>query len=304
MGVMNRAAFRRQLQLGLNTVFGLEHKRYPEEWRDIFDVSQSKKAYEEDVLLVGFGGAQVKPEGQGVSYDEGAEAWVARYKHDTIALAFAITEEAVEDGLYGDLGAKYARALARSIAHTTEVNGAAVLNNGFMAGAFAGGDGVALFSTAHPLQGGGTLSNTLSTPANLAEASLEDALIQVGGFVDDRGIPVAYQVLKMIIPKDLGFVAQRLLMSPLRPGTPDNDINAMKSMGMVPQGAAINHRLVDPNAWFLKTDGPDGLKYFNRKSLQRGMEGDFETGNMRYKARKRESFGFTDPRGAFGSPGG
>lgn len=300
---MNRAQFRKQLQLGLNTVFGLEYQRYPEQWRPIFEVSPSKKAYEEDVLLVGFGGAQVKPEGQGVAFDAGSEAWVARYKHDTIALAFSITEEAVEDGLYGDLGAKYARALARSMVHTKEVNGANVLNNGFTAGAFAGGDGEALFSTAHPLQGGGTFSNTFTTQANLAEASLEDALIQISEFIDDRAIPVACRGTKLHIPPELVFVAERLLMSQLRPGTADNDVNAIKSMGMIPMGSFTNQRLTDPNAWFIGTDCPDGLKHFNRKSLQRGMEGDFETGNMRYKARERYSFGFTDPRGAFGSSG-
>ncbi len=300
---MNRAQFRKQLQLGLNTVFGLEYKRHPEEWRMIFDISQSTKAYEEDVLMVGFGGAQIKPEGRGVAYDVGSEGWVARYKHDTIALAFAITEEAVEDGLYGDLGAKYSRALARSMQHTDEVDGANVLNNGFTAGAFAGGDGVALFSTSHPLAGGGVLSNTPSTPANLAEASLEDAMIAISNWTDDRGIPIAAQAQKLIIPPALGFTAERLLKSTLRPGTPDNDVNAMKSMGMIPQGVGINHRLTDTNAWFLKTDVPDGLKMFNRKSIQRGMEGDFETGNLRFKARKRRSFGFTDPRGAYASPG-
>lgn len=303
MAVMNRAQFRHQLQLGLNTVFGLEYKRYPEEWRDLFDISPSKKAYEEDVLMTGFGGAQVKPEGRGVAYDAGSEAWVARYKHDTIALAFAITEEAVEDGLYGDLGAKFAKALARSMQHTKEVNGANVLNNGFTAGAYAGGDGVALFSTSHPLVGGGVLSNTPSTPANLAEASLEDAMIQISNWTDDKGIPVALQAQKLVIPPALGFVAERLLKSTGRPGTPDNDINAMKSMGMIPQGASINHRLTDTNAWYLKTDANDGLKHFSRKSLQRGMEGDFETGNLRFKARERYSFGFTDPRGCYGSPG-
>ena len=300
---MNRAQFRKQLQLGLNTVFGIEYKRYPEEWRAIFEVNTSKKAYEEDVLMIGLAGGQVKPEGRGVAYDEGGEAWVARYKHDTIALAFAITEEAVEDGLYGDLGAKYGRALARSMQHTKEVNGSGVLNNGFTAGAFAGGDGVALFSTSHPLAGGGLLSNTPSTPANLAEASLEDALIAIENWTDDRGIPIAAMAKRLVTPAALGFVAERLLMSPQRPGTPDNDINAMKSMGMIPQGASVNHRLVDPNAWFLITDVPDGLKYFNRISIQRGMEGDFETGNMRYKARERYSFGFTNPRGGYASPG-
>jgi hypothetical protein len=302
MSIMNRASFRKQLQEGLNAIFGLEYKRYPEEWRQIFDVYRSTKSYEEDVLMTGLGAAQVKAEGAGVAYDSGSESWTARYLMETIALAFALTEEAMEDNLYGDIGARYARALARSMHHTKEVKGANVLNNGFTAG-FTGGDGKVLFATDHPLQGGGTLSNTFTVAADLAEASLEDALIQISNWTDDRGIPIAAQALKLIIPSALCFVSERLLATSLRPGTADNDVNAIKSKGMLPQGYAVNHRLTDPDAWFLKTDVPDGLKYFQRKALQRGMEGDFETGNMRYKARERYVMGWTDPRAAFGSPG-
>jgi phage major head subunit gpT-like protein len=302
MALINRSSFRKQLQEGLNAIFGLEYKRYPQEWREIFDVYKSSKAYEEDVLMTGLGAAQVKAEGAGVAYDTGAEAWVARYMHETIALAFAITEEAVEDNLYGDIGARYARALARSMQHTKEVKGANVLNNGFSS-SYPGGDGKALFATDHPLQGGGTLSNTFAVAADLAEASLEDAMIQIAGWTDDRGIPIAAQALKLIIPPALHFVAERLLATNQRPGTGDNDVNALKSTGMLPQGYTVNHRLTDTDAWFLKTDVPDGLKFFQRKALQRGMEGDFETGNSRYKARERYTMGWTDPRAAFGTAG-
>jgi hypothetical protein len=302
MSIMSRSQFRKQLQEGLNAIFGLEYKRYPEEWREIFDVYKSTKAFEEDVLMTGMGAAQVKAEGAGVAYDTGSEAWVARYMHETIALAFAITEEALEDNLYGDIGAKYARALARSMQHTKEVKGANVLNNGFSS-SYPGGDAKALFATDHPLQGGGTLSNTFTVAADLSEASLEDAIIQISNWTDDRGIPIAAQALKLIIPPALSFVAERLLASSLRPGTADNDVNALKSKGMLPQGYSVNHRLTDVDAWFLKTDVPDGLKFFQRKSLQRGMEGDFETGNSRYKARERYAMGWTDFRAAFGSSG-
>jgi len=302
MSVMNRARFRKQLQEGLNTVFGLEYRRYEQEWRPIFDVANSSKAYEEDVLLAGLAGAPVKPEGAPVAYDMGGEAFVSRYVHETIALAFAITEEAEEDNLYGSVGQKYARALARSMQHTKEVKGAAILNNGFSA-SFPGGDGVALFSTSHPLFGGGTQSNTFATQADLSETSLEEALIAISKFVDERGIPVAVRGQRLIVPPDLIFVAERLLASTGRPGTADNDVNAIRSMGMLPGGMAQNHRLTDSNAWFIKTDCPDGLKHMVRKNIQRGLEGDFETGNMRYKARERYSFGWSDYRGVFGSSG-
>jgi len=300
---MNRAKFRKQLQEGLNTIFGMEYKRYPEEWKQIFEVKKSNKAYEEDVQLVGLGAAQVKGEGAGVAYDEGAEGYVSRAVHETIALAFAITEEAVEDGLYGDLGAKYAKALARSLQHTKEVKGAAVLNNGFSS-SFPGGDAVALFSTAHPLWAGGTLSNTFATQADLSEAALEEALIQISEWTDDRGIPIAAMPKKLIIPTELQFIAERILKSPYRSGTSDNDVNALKSMGLVAGGASVNHRLTDPDAWFLMTDVPGGLTHFARTKVKRGMEGDFESGNMRYKARERYSFYWKEWRGAFGSSGG
>lgn len=300
---MNRASFRKQLQEGLNAVFGHNYKRYPEEWRAIFDIERSEKAFEEDVLLVGFEGAPVKPEGKGVSYDTAAESYVARYTHETIALAFAITEEAEEDGLYGSLGAKYAKALARSMQHTKEVKGANILNNGFNA-SFPGGDGVPLFSAAHPQAGGGVQSNTLATPADLSEASLEQASIDISNFDDDRGIPIAAQITKLIIPTELQHVATRILFSPYRSNTGDNDVNSMYTLGTVADGFCVNHRLTDPKAWFLKTDCPDGLKHFIRKGISRGVEGDFESGNLRYKVRERYSFGHSDWRGAYGSPGG
>lgn len=300
---MNRARFRKQLQEGLNTVFGMEYKRYPEEWRQFMTVETSRKAYEEDVLLVGFGGAQVKPEGSGVAYDAGAESWVARYHHETIALAFAITEEAEEDGLYGRMGQKYARALARSLQHTKEVKAAAILNNGFDSN-FPGGDGKELFALDHPLWGGGVLKNEPDTPADLSETALEDAHIRISEWTDDRGIPIQAMARKLVVPPELCFEAIRLLESQYRPGTADNDVNAAKSAGYLPEGFAKNHRLTDPDAWFLVTDVPDGLKHMSRLAVRRGVEGDFETGNMRYKARERYSNGWTDPRGAFGSPGG
>lgn len=300
---MSRAQFRKQLQEGLNAVFGMEYRRYPEEWKDIFDVETSEKAFEEDVLLVGLAGAPVKPEGAPVAYDAGGESYVSRYVHETIALAFAITEEAEEDGLYGSLGAKYAKALARSLQHTKEVKGANILNNGFAAG-FPGGDGVPLFSAAHPNWGGGIQANTLATPADLSEAALEQAAIDISEFDDDRGIPLAAQIKKLIIPTELQFVATRILMSPYRSNTGDNDVNALFTLGTVGDGFCVNHRLTDPDAWFLKTDVPDGMKHFVRKRVSRGIEGDFETGNMRYKARERYVFGWSDWRGAYGSPGG
>jgi len=302
MAIMNRARFRKELQEGLNTVFGLEYKRYEQEWRPIFDVENSTKAYEEDVLLAGLAGAPVKPEGAPVTYDQGGEAFVSRYVHETIALAFSLTEEAEEDNLYGSIGNKYSKALARSMQHTKEVKGAAILNNGYDS-TFPGGDGVELFATDHPLFGGGTQSNTFSTQADLSETSLEEALIAISKFVDERALPIAVRVTKLIIPTDLMFVAERLLTSPYRPGTADNDVNAMKKMGKIPGGYYENHRLTDANQWTLLTDCPDGLKHLIRKNIQRGLEGDFETGNMRYKARERYSFGWSDYRGAFGSSG-
>lgn len=300
--MMNRTDFRRQLQEGLNTVFGLEYQQYPEEWRDIFDVETSAKAYEEDVLMVGLGAAPVKPEGTAIQYDDGGESYVARYNHETVALGFAITEEAEEDGLYGSVGQKMARSLARSLLQTKEVKGANVLNNGFSA-SFTGGDGVALYSTAHPLFGGGTLSNRLATPADLSEAALEEMAILISEWTDDRGIPMTAQIEKLILPVELQFVAARILMSPYQPDTGDNNINALFKLGTIRQGFSINHRLTDPDAWFLKTNVPDGLKHFARKAVSGGVEGDFETGNMRYKKRERYSFGWSDWRGTAASEG-
>ena len=298
---MNRAKFRKELQEGLNTVFGLEYKRYPEEWRQLFDVENSNKAYEEDVLVAGLAAARVKPEGGAVTYDEGAEAWVARYNHNTVALAFAITEEAEEDNLYGALGSKYAKALARSMQHTKEVFGANVYNNAFAT--ITGGDGKTLLATDHPLWGGGTLSNKLATPADLSETSLENAIIQIGLWTDERGIPIALDAERLCISVNDQFNAVRILKSAQRVGTADNDTNAMKYMGMLQNEPAVNHRFTDTDAWFIRTNANDGLKHFVRKSLSRGTEGDWETGNMRYKARERYSFGWTDWRGLFGSEG-
>ncbi len=300
---MNRADFRKQLQEGLNAVFGMEYKRYPEEWRALFDIERSMKAFEEDVLLAGFAGAPVKPEGEGIAYDDGAESYVARYTHETIALAFAITEEAEEDGLYGSLGSKFARALARSMQHSKEVKGANIFNNGFDV-LFPGGDGVPLYSAAHPQFGGGTQSNTLATPADLAEASLEQAAIDISEFDDDRGIPLAAQITKLAVATENQFTATRILMSPYRTNTGDNDISAIYTLGTVGDGFCVNHRFTDADAWFLRTDCPDGLKHFVRKKISRGIEGDFETGNLRYKTRERYVFGWSDWRGSYGSPGG
>lgn len=300
MTIMVRTDFKRQLQLGLNAIFGMEYKRRPEEWRQIFKIENSKKAYEEDVLMTGFGQAQVKAEGSGVAYDSAAEAGVARYINETIALAFAITEEAVEDNLYGDIGSKLSAALARSFQDTKNVKGASILNNGFSA-SFPGYDGVALFSTAHPLRGGGNLSNTFSTPAQLSESSLEEALIQIGDWTDDRGLKVNVMAQKLIVPNELQFVAERILKSPYQTGGNNNDVNALVSKGLVSGGSHLNHYLTDPDNWFLITDCADGLKHMVRVAMQRGMEGDFESGNMRYKGRERYSFGWSDWRGAFGS---
>ena len=299
MAAMNRAQFRKQLQEGLNAVFGLEYRRYPEEWRKLFSVERSMKAFEEDVLVTGFGAAPVKAEGAGVTYDSGSEAWVARYVHETIAMAFAITEEADEDHLYGSLGSKYSRALARSLQHTKEVKGANIFNNGFTAG-YIGGDGKVLFATDHPLAGGGTLSNKLATPADLSETALEDAMIQISEWTDDRGIPVTVTVKLLAVAPENMFVAQKILKTEYQVDSANNTRNIVRSF--IPDWAC-NHRFTDPDAWFLTTDTNDGLKHIVRKNIARGIEGDFETGNMRYKARERYVFGWTDPRGGFGSEG-
>ena len=298
---LNRALFTKQLNLGLNTVFGMEYDRYPEQWRSLYSTEQSMKAFEEDVQMIGFGAAPTKAEGAMINYDSGREGFVSRYVHETVALAFAITEEAEEDGLYGSLGAKYARALARSMQQTKEIKGANIFNNATTTS--LGGDGQALLDAAHPLGGGGTASNILSTPADLSETSLETLLVQISTAVDDRSIPIALSGRKLAVPPQLVFVAERIIKSNLRPGTADNDINAMRNMGMIPEGVVVNQRFTNPDQYFILTDCPDGMKHFVRSPIKKAVEGDFETGNLRYKCRERYSFGFTDWRGVYGSEG-
>ena len=300
---ISRAQLVKELEPGLNALFGLEYARYENQHTEIFATETSDRAFEEEVMLSGFGSAPVKNEGAAVEFDDAVEAFTARYTHETIALAFAITEEAIEDNLYDRLAARYTRALARSMANTKQVKAASVLNNAFSAGSFAGGDGVALCATDHPLVSGGTFSNELATPADLSETSLEQSLIDIQAFVDERGLKVALQGRKLIIPKELQFTAERILKSPLRVGTADNDINALKNMGMIPEGYRINNFLTDSDAFFIMTDAPNGLKHFVRAPLRTAIEGDFDTGNTRFKARERYSFGFSDPRAIFGSPG-
>ena len=299
---INRSQLAKELEPGLNALFGMEYARYENEHAEIFETESSDRAFEEETLIVGFGNAKVKAEGAGISYDNASEGYTARYSHETIALAFALTEEAIEDNLYDRLGARYTKALARSMAHTKQVKAASVLNNAFSS-SYTGGDGVALVSTAHPLTGGGTFSNRPSTYTDLNETSLEDALISISTLTDDRNLAIALQGSKLIVPPQLQFVADRLLMTPGRVGTADNDINAMKNMGMLPQGYVVNHYLTDSDAWFVKTDCPDGFKHFQRSPMQTALEGDFDTGNMRYKARERYSFGWSNWRCVFASQG-
>jgi len=299
---ISRAQLVKELEPGLNALFGMEYDRYDSEHAEIYDTETSDRAFEEEVMLSGFGNAQTKSEGAGVSFDSANEAYTARYTHETIALAFALTEEAIEDNLYDRLGARYTKALARSMAHTKQVKAAATLNNAFSS-SFTGGDGVELCSTAHPLSGGGTFANEPSVAADLNETSLEDALISISTFVDERNMIIALRGMKLIIPPQLQFIADRLLESTLRPGTADNDVNATRNMGMVPDGYTVNHFLTDTDAFFIKTDSPNGFKLFERSPLATSMEADFDTGNMRFKARERYSFGFSDPRCVFGSPG-
>jgi|TARA_R100000406_G_scaffold52379_1_gene35646 hypothetical protein len=299
---ISRAQLAKELEPGLNALFGMEYSRYENEHAEIFDTEASDRAFEEEVLIVGFGNARDKSEGQSVGYDSASEGFTARYTHETVALAFALTEEAVEDNLYDRLGARYTKALARSMAHTKQVKAANVLNNAFNS-SFTGGDGVELVSNAHPLAGGGTFSNRPSSYSDLNETSLEDALINISTFVDDRNMILALQGVKLIVPPQLQFVADRLLETPGRVGTADNDINAIRNMGMLPQGYAVNHFLTDTDAWFVKTDCPDGFKHFERSPVSTSMEGDFDTGNVRYKARERYSFGFSNPRAVFASQG-
>ena len=298
---ISRAQLVKELEPGLNALFGLEYKQYADEWSEIFDTETSDRAFEEEVMLAGFANASVKPEGQGVAFDCAQETFTARYTNETIALAFAITEEAIEDNLYDRLASRYTKALARSMASTKQIKGAAVLNNGFD-NTYAGGDGVALLSDAHPTLSG-NFRNELAVAADLNETSLEQSLIDISAFTDERGLKIAARGMKMIIPPQLQFTADRLMKSEGRVGTADNDINAIKNMGMVPEGYTVNHYLTDPDAFFIKTDVPNGLKHFNRSPIKTTMEGDFDTGNVRYKARERYVFGFSDPRGIFGSPG-
>ena len=296
---ISRAQLVKELEPGLNALFGLEYKSYANEHAEIFDTESSDRAFEEEVMLSGFANASVKPEGQGVQFDDAQETFTARYTNETIALAFAITEEAIEDNLYDRLASRYTKALARSMANTKQVKAAAVLNNGFNAN-FAGGDGVALFATNHPTIAG-TFSNELAVASDLNETSLEQALIDIAAMTDERGLKIAARGMKLVIPSALQFTADRLMKSEGRTGTADNDINAVKNMGMIPEGYTVNHFLTSNKKWFIKTDVPNGLKHFVRSPIKTSMEGDFDTGNVRYKARERYVFGFSDPRGVFGS---
>ena len=299
---ISRSQLVKELEPGLNALFGLEYSRYENEHAEIFITETSDRAFEEEVMLTGFAGAETKQEGAPVVFDQASEAYTSRYTHETIALAFAITEEAIEDNLYDRLASRYTRALARSMANTKQVKAAAVLNNAFNS-SFTGGDGKELIATDHPLANGGTFSNELATAADLNETSLEQSLIDIASFVDERGLKIAIQGKKLIIPKELQFTAERLMKTPLRVGTADNDINAIKNMGMIPEGYRVNHFLTDTDAFFIMTDAPNGLKHFVRSPIKTAIEGDFDTGNVRFKARERYVFGFSDPRGIFGSPG-
>ena len=299
---ISRAQLVKELEPGLNALFGLEYKTYGEEHKEIYETETSERSFEEETKLSGFSAAPVKNEGSAIAYDNAQEAWTARYTHETIAMGFSITEEAVEDNLYASLSARYTKALARGMSYTKQIKAAAVLNNGFTAG-YNGGDGVPLFSASHPLVSGGTNSNIPAVAADLNETSLENAVIQISQWVDERGLLIAARPVKLIVPPSLQFVATRLLGTKLRVGTADNDINAIENNGSIPQGYSINHFLTDADAWFIKTDVPNGLKHFVRSPLATGMDGDFDTGNMRYKARERYSFGWSDALGMYGSAG-
>ena len=300
---ISRAQLLKELLPGLNALFGLEYATYGEQHKEIYDTETSERSFEEETKLSGFSAAPVKNEGSAIAYDNAQEAFTARYNHETIALGFSLTEEAIEDNLYDSLSARYTKALARAMAYTKQTKAASVLNNGFSAGVFAGGDGVALFSTSHPLVSGGVNSNTQSTPADLNETSLEAAVIQIAAWTDERGLLIAAKPRKLIVPPALQFVATRLLETQLRVGTADNDINAIVNNGSIPEGYTVNNYLTDSNAYFLCTDVPNGMKHFIRSPLANSMDGDFDTGNVRYKSRERYSFGFSDPLGMFGSPG-
>jgi len=299
---ISRAQLLKELLPGLNALFGLEYARYGEEHKEIYETETSERSFEEETKLSGFSAAPVKNEGSAIAYDNAQEAWTARYNHETIALGFSLTEEAIEDNLYDSLSARYTKSLARAMAYTKQVKAAAVLNNGFSS-AYPGGDGVALFSTAHPLINGSTNSNTPAVAADLNETSLENAVIQIAGWTDERGLLIAAKPVKLIVPPALQFVATRLLETELRVGTTDNDVNALKNNGSIPGGYTINHFLTDVNGWYLTTDVPNGMKHFVRTPLANSMDGDFDTGNVRYKARERYSFGWSDPLGMYGSPG-
>ena len=299
---ISRAQLLKELLPGLNALFGLEYARYGEEHKEIYETETSERSFEEETKLSGFSAAPVKNEGSAIAYDNAQEAWTARYNHETIALGFSLTEEAIEDNLYDSLAARYTKGLARAMSYTKQVKAAAVLNNGFSS-AFVGGDGVSLFSASHPLVSGGTNSNTPATQADLNETSLENAVIQIAAWTDERGLLIAAKPKKLVIPPALMFVATRLLETELRVGTNNNDINAIKNNGSIPDGYTVNHFLTDTNAWFLTTDVPNGMKHFVRTPLSNSMDGDFDTGNVRYKTRERYSFGWSDPLGMYGSSG-
>ena len=299
---ISRSQLLKELLPGLNALFGMEYARYGEQHKEIYETESSDRSFEEETKLSGFGTAPVKAEGSAIAYDNAQEAWSTRYNHETIALGFSITEEAVEDNLYDSLSARYTKSLARAMSYTKQVKAASVLNNGFD-GNYAGGDGVALFSTAHPTVGGGTNSNTAAVQVDLNETSLEAAVIQIAAWTDERGLLIAAKPQKLVIPPALMFVADRLLKTEGRVGTADNDINSLKQMGSIPGGTTVNNFLTDTNAWFLTTDVPNGLKHFVRTPMSTSMDGDFDTGNVRYKARERYSFGWSDPLGMWGSSG-
>jgi hypothetical protein len=299
---ISRAQLLKELVPGLNALYGLEYKTYTEEHKEIFETETSERSFEEEVKLSGFSAAPVKNEGSALAFDNAQEAFTSRYNHETIALGFSLTEEAIEDNLYDSLASRYTKALARAMAYTKQIKAASVLNNGFSA-SFPGGDGVSLFNAAHPLVSGGTNSNVPTVATDLNETSLEAAVIQISQWTDERGLLIAAKARKLIVPSQLQFVATRLLQTELRVATADNDLNAIKANGAIPEGYTVNHYLTDPNAWFIKTDVPNGLKHFVRTPMSTGMDGDFDTGNVRYKARERYSFGFSDPLGMFASSG-
>jgi hypothetical protein len=300
---ISRAQLLKELLPGLNALFGMEYARYGEEHKEIYETETSERSFEEETKLSGFSAAPVKNEGQAIAYDNAQEAWTARYNHETIAQGFSITEEAIEDNLYDSLSSRYTKALARAMAYTKQVKAASVLNNAFQSTGYNGGDGVSLCNANHPLVSGGTNSNTPTTQVDLNETSLEAAVIQIAGWTDERNLLIAAKPRKLIVPPNLMFVATRLLETELRVGTTDNDVNAIKTMGSIPEGFRVNHFLTDTNGWFLITDVPNGLKHFVRTPLQNSMDGDFDTGNVRYKARERYSFGWSDPLGIWGSSG-